>query len=86
MDLRPNPACGHAHMQAVASPQDYNSTQDTLQSNFDFHHFTQILHSLKISGGPLAHHFGSPAQSWMPLVVEMTLEDMTKLFYFMTFS
>ena len=37
------------------------------------------------SGGHLAPHFGPPAHFWMPILVRMTLEDLAKLFYFMTF-
>ena len=41
------PKSGHAHMKTYASRQHYTSTQDTLLSNFDFLHYTKILHCLK---------------------------------------
>ena len=53
-----------ACMQACASPH-YNSTQDTLLSNFDFLHYPQIMHCLKVqwwafgppllASGPILH-------------------------------
>merc|ERR1712239_94108 len=64
-----------------AHPCNYKSIQDTLLGNFDFLHYTQI-HCLKDQWwafGPPLWAFGQRKK------LDMTFEDMVKLFYFMTF-
>ena len=43
----PKLKCGRVRTQAHEYPQHYKSTEDTHLSNFEFLHYTQILHCLK---------------------------------------
>merc|ERR1712082_337347 len=68
-------------MHANVTERNHKSIQDTLLSNFDFLHYTQI-HCLKDQWWA----FGPPLQAFSPIKkLDMTFEDMVKLFYFMTF-
>ena len=72
------PNSWHAHMQANApSPQHYKLNENMLLSNFDFLHYTQILHSLKEQGWafnpplwasrPILNDFiGKTFPTWLP--------------------
>ena len=62
-------------------------TQKQMDAAQFYYRFTtpKVCTLLKIRGGPLAHHCWPPAQSWMPLCVVMTLEDL-EIFLFEYFD
>merc|ERR1712082_29110 len=68
-------------MHANVTERHYKSIQDTILSYFDFLHYTQI-HCLKDQWWA----FGPPLCAEGPIKkLDMTFEDMVKLFYSMTF-
>ncbi len=75
-------SCTKSHACSQACAWHYKSIPGTLLSNFHFLHYTQILHCLKDQWWA----FDPPLWAFGPIKkLDMTSEDMVKLFYFMTF-
>ena len=73
---------GTMRQKIVTSPPKNTINQLRIPSWATFVFFTasKFCTVEKISGGPLAHQCGPPAHFWMPILVQMTLEDVAKLF------